>query len=54
MCAYKLHRSQVESNGIKKRFGALGIQKKVLIVDGYFNGSQWYPDGWLLVSVHVL
>mmetsp|Transcript_11625 Transcript_11625/g.18525 ORF Transcript_11625/g.18525 Transcript_11625/m.18525 type:complete len:674 (+) Transcript_11625:120-2141(+) len=45
-----LKRGTVESNGIKKQFGALGIQKKVLIVDGYFEGSEgrneWYTDGW--------
>jgi len=41
----------VESDGIKTQFGALKLQKKVLIVDGYFSGSPWYPDGWQLVSV---
>ena len=43
-------RGEVESNGITTQFGVLGIQKKVLIVDGYFEGSPWYPDGWQLVS----
>jgi len=47
-------RGTVESNGILTQFGILGIQKKVLIVDGYFEGSPLYPDGWKLVSVYVV
>jgi len=43
-----LKRWMVESNGIKKQFSALKIQKKVLLLGGYFQGSQWYPDGWAL------
>jgi len=57
LIAKKSIRGTVESNGIKKQFGALGIQKKVLIVDGYFTGKAgrnlYYPDGWYLVSVYI-